>query len=189
MIVLRIIFGILGIYISALAVKSAVRTFVLPRSAQDSVSRIVFRCIGWLMDLRTQRLTTFQARDEWLAYFAPVGLLALLPTWLALVAAGHTFIFSALGVTDWQHAITLSGSSLLTLGFAKGTTLLHTIVAFEEATTGLILVALLIAYLPTMYTAFARRENAVTRLAVRAGEPPSPLEMLLRFNRLRDIKR
>lgn len=94
-----------------------------------------------------------------------------------------------MGVNDWRQAFVLSGSSLLTLGFAQGTTFWHTLLAFEEATTGLILVALLIAYLPTMYTAFSRRENAVTRLAVRAGEPPSAIEMLLRFNRLQDLKR
>jgi hypothetical protein len=48
---------------------------------------------------------------------------------------------------------------------------------------GLILVALLIAYLPTMYAAFSRREQLVNMLEVRAGSPPSALEMLLRFHR------
>jgi hypothetical protein len=37
---------------------------------------------------------------------------------------------------------------------------------------GLLLVALLIAYLPTMYAAFSRRETAVKLLEVRAGNPP-----------------
>jgi hypothetical protein len=45
------------------------------------------------------------------------------------------------------------------------------------------IVGLLIAYLPTMYSAFARREQIVTMLEVRAGSPPSALEMLLRFHR------
>src|SRR5205085_8392901 len=54
----------------------------------------------------------------------------------------------------------------------------------SEATIGLILVALLIAYLPTMYAAFSRREAAVSMLEVRAGSPPSAVEMILRFHRL-----
>ena len=189
MIILRILSTILGAYISALAVKSAVRTFVLPRSASDGVTNAVFRSIRWLFNLRVSRLSTYEARDQLMAYYAPVALLSLLPTWLMLIDIGHAFIFYGLGVSSLEQAFILSGSSLLTLGFAQGTTFLHTLVAFEEATTGLILVALLIAYLPTMYTAFSRRENAVTRLAVRAGEPPSAVEMLLRFNRLRDLKR
>ena len=187
--ILQILCALLGIYISALAVKSAVRTFVLPRSAPDNVTSIVFRSIRWLFNLRVSRLTTYEARDQLMAYYAPVALLSLLPTWLFLVDIGHILIFYGLGVSDWQQAFVLSGSSLLTLGFAQGTTFWHILLAFEEATTGLILVALLIAYLPTIYTAFSRRENAVTRLAVRAGEPPSAVEMLLRFNRLWDIKR
>jgi hypothetical protein len=188
-IILQILSTLLGIYISALAVKSAVRTFVLPRSAPDAVTSVVFRSIRWLFNLRVRRLTTYEARDQLMAYYAPVALLSLLPTWLIIIDIGHIFIFYGLGVSDWQQAFLLSGSSLLTLGFAQGKTFLHTLLAFEEATTGLMLVALLIAYLPTMYTAFSRRENAVTRLSVRAGEPPSAVEMLLRFNRLHDFKR
>ena len=48
---------------------------------------------------------------------------------------------------------------------------------------GILLVALLIAYLPTLYSAFSRREQVVNMLEVRAGSPPSALEMLLRFHR------
>ncbi len=189
MIIQRILCAILGVYISALAVKSAVRTFVLPRSAYDGVTSLVFRSIRWIFDQRVSRLTTYAARDQLMAYYAPVALLSLLPVWLALIEIGHTLIFFSLGISDWWLAFTLSGSSLLTLGFAQGTNFLHTLLAFEEATTGLILVALLIAYLPTMYTAFSRRENAVTRLAVRAGEPPSAVNMLLRFNRLQRLNK
>jgi hypothetical protein len=49
---------------------------------------------------------------------------------------------------------------------------------------GLMLVALLIAYLPTIYGAFSRREAVVAQLEVRAGSPPSAVDMILRFHRL-----
>jgi hypothetical protein len=87
-------------------------------------------------------------------------------------------------VDGWLEDFTISGSSLLTLGFARGDSPLHTVLAFAEATIGLILVALLIAYLPTMYNAFSRRELAVTLLEIRAGRPPSAIEMLKRYHRL-----
>jgi hypothetical protein len=57
-------------------------------------------------------------------------------------------------------------------------------IEFSEAALGLILIALLIAYLPTMYSAFSRRELAVTLLEVRAGHPPSAVTLLTRFQRL-----
>jgi hypothetical protein len=83
----------------------------------------------------------------------------------------------------------LSGSSLFTLGFDISKTPIVTVFAFSEAMFGLMLVGLLIAYLPTMYSAFSRREQAVNLLEVRAGSPPSALEMLLRFHRNQGLEK
>ena len=124
-----------------------------------------------------------------MTYYAPLALLALLPVWLFLVTLGYTGIFWGLGVTDWYEAFLLSGSSLLTLGFAKADNLVQLGLVYTEATIGLLLIALLIAYLPTMYAAFQRRESAVSLLEVRAGDPPSAVEMLLRFNRIHGLSR
>ena len=55
---------------------------------------------------------------------------------------------------------------------------------FLEAAIGLFLLALLISYLPTLYAAFSRREVGITALEVRAGSPPSALEMIWRYWRL-----
>ena len=49
--------------------------------------------------------------------------------------------------------------------------------------------ALLISYLPTMYSAFARREMAVTLLEVRAGDPPSAIEMIKRYYRIHGLEK
>jgi hypothetical protein len=51
---------------------------------------------------------------------------------------------------------------------------------FTEAAIGLFLLALLITYLPAIYSAYARREVGVTALEVRAGSPPSAREMVWR---------
>jgi hypothetical protein len=76
----------------------------------------------------------------------------------------------------------------LTLGFAPAENIAEMILAFSEATIGLGLVALLIAYLPTMHSAFTERETAVTMLEVRAGVPPSAVEMLSRMYRIRGLE-
>jgi hypothetical protein len=98
-------------------------------------------------------------------------------------------MFWGSGVETWQEAFRISGSSLLTLGYAKGDSLFHTVLEFSEATIGLLLVALLIAYLPTMYNAFSRRESAVTLLEVRAGSPPTAVEMIARYHRIHGLNR
>src|SRR5262249_18223469 len=77
-----------------------------------------------------------------------------------------------------HEAFYLSGSSLLTLGFEPAPSLGTHVAAFVEATLGLGLIALLISYLPSIYSAFQRRELQVARLATRAGEPPSAVAMI-----------
>ena len=51
---------------------------------------------------------------------------------------------------------------------------------FVAAGVGLVLVALQIAYLPTLYSAYNRRETLVTLLESRAGAPAWGPEILIR---------
>src|SRR5258708_15987644 len=53
---------------------------------------------------------------------------------------------------------------------------------------GLILIALLIAYLPTIYAAVSWGEPVVTMLEVRAGSPLSAVEMIKRYTRLKRLE-
>jgi hypothetical protein len=52
------------------------------------------------------------------------------------------------------------------------------VAAFTEAAMGLFLLALLITYLPSLYSAFQRREAGVSKLEVRAGVPPSGVYLI-----------
>jgi len=189
MILLRLLAFLLGLALAASAIASAIKTFVVPRSLPNWLTRLVFLTMRRVFDLRLWGARSHAERDRVMAFYAPVSLLTLLPVWLAFILAGYTGMFWALGVPTWSEALRLSGSSLLTLGFAIGNGLLQTILTFSEATIGLILVALLIAYLPTMYAAFAQRETAVTLLEVRAGDPPSAVEMIKRFQRIHGLER
>jgi hypothetical protein len=189
MILLRILAFVGGVMIVAGTLFSAIETLVLPRSAPDPLTRLVFVAVRRVFGLRLRGAASYVERDRVLAFFAPVSLLVLLSTWLALVLIGYMCLFWALGVDSWYEAFRLSGSSLLTLGFATADGLSRTVLVFSEATLGLILVALLIAYLPTMYAAFSRRETAVTLLEVRASNPPAAVEMILRFHRIHGLDR
>jgi hypothetical protein len=143
----------------------------------------VFGLLRRIIDFFLRFAKSYRRRDSIMAYYAPVGLLLLLPTWYLLILLGYAAMYWAMGVGDLFAVFRLSGSSLFTLGFELSKTPAVTVFAFTEAMLGLLLVGLLIAYLPTMYSAFSRREQAVNLLEVRAGSPPSALEMLLRFHR------
>jgi hypothetical protein len=184
---IRVIVFFLGAWLVGGTLFSAVQTFVLPRSAPDGLTRQVFMAVRRVFAFRLRRASTYAQRDRIMALFAPVSLLALVPTWLALILLGYTAMFWAVGAGSLYQSFRLSGSSLLTLGFANAEGLPVALLEFSEAAMGLILVALLIAYLPTMYSAFSRREAAVTLLEVRAGNPPSASEMILRFHRIHGL--
>ena len=122
-----------------------------------------------------------------MALFAPVSLFVLPLVWMSFITIGFACILWGLGVPTITDALVISGSSLMTLGFssAEGTGLI--LIEILEAAIGLLLVALFIAYLPTMYAAFARREVMVTMMEIYAGTPPTPQEMLLRLHRIEGL--
>jgi hypothetical protein len=184
---IRFFVFLLGLAIVIVTLSSVVSTFVLPRAARSQLNRIVFGLLRRLIDFILHFVKTYRRRDTIMAYYAPVGLLLLLPTWYVLILTGYAAMYWALGAGDLFAVFRLSGSSLFTLGFDISKTPTVTVFAFSEAMLGLMLVGLLVGYLPTMYSAFARREQAVNLLEVRAGSPPSALEMLLRFNRIHGL--
>src|SRR5215831_3683309 len=186
-VIVRVLAFLLGLSLVTSTLVSAIRTFVLPRSAPDRLTRAVFVGMRQFFDLRLRRAQTFLECDRVLELYAPLSLLSLPPVWLALILGGYMGIYWALVVTSWYEALRDSGSALLTLGFAPVDGVLTTLFMFSEATLGLILVAILIAYLPTMYAAFSRRETLVTLLEVRAGSPPAALAMLTRFHLIQGL--
>ncbi|HEV7128591.1 MAG TPA: hypothetical protein VGN32_14270 [Ktedonobacterales bacterium] len=186
--VTKVVVFALGVGLVAETLFSAIRTFVLPRSVYDRIARAVFLAMRRVFDLLLVGRGDYRARDQVMALYAPVSLLALDATWLALVELGYVGMYWALGARSWSAAFTLSGSSLLTLGFATDPGVAGSLLVFSEAMIGLTLVALLIAYLPTIYTSFSRREAMVTLLEVRAGSPPSPIAMLERFHRIAGLE-
>jgi hypothetical protein len=186
---LHILAFLLGLALVSGTFSSALSTFVVPRSVRSRLNRILFVLLRRVFEASMSFVRTFERKDAIFAFYAPIGLILLVPTWYVLMIAGYAAMYWSLGVGDLFTAIRLSGSSLLTLGFAVPEGFLVNLLVFSEATLGLILVALLIAYLPTMYSAFSRREEFVNLLEVRAGVPPSSLEMLLRFNRIQGLER
>ena len=181
---IRVVVFCLGVTVVGTAVRSVVRILVLPRNAQDRIGRAVFQVTRWFFDFRSRKTTTFDQRDSIWALYAPVSLLLLPMVWLGVVLLGYQLIYWGLGVRGWAQAFKVSGSSLFTLGIASVDELAVTALTFSEAAIGLFIITLLIAYLPTIYSAFQRREAAVTMLEVRAGSPPSAVELIERYNRL-----
>lgn len=170
-----------GAALVALTLLSAVRTVVLPRGVPATITTGVFLVMRRLFGLRLRFARTYGDKDRVLALYAPLSLLLLPGVWLTLVLTGYMGMFWSLGVRPVRAAFTVSGSSLLTLGFAGVPDLPTTVLAFTEAAIGIGTLALMISYLPAMYAAFSRRETLVSLLETRASSPPSGVSMLWRY--------
>lgn len=179
--VLRLLTFFAGIAVVIGVLSSAVRTFVLPRSARDPLTRRHFLFVRIIFDALVKRTITYHQRDSIMAFYAPIALLSLPFLWMALVLIGFMLMFWSSGL-DWMAAFRLSESSLLTLGYQTTEDFWLLLVMFAEGVIGMTLIALLISYLPTIYSSFSRREAMVSMLEVRAGSPPSAITLITRFN-------
>ncbi len=166
---------------------SAVCTVVVPRGVPVRLTRIVFRSIRRVFEVRSRLASSYEERDRAMALYAPLTLIVLPLVWVAITMLGFTAMYWALGVHPVRQAFVESGSSLLTLGFVRAEDLPTTVLAFAEAADGLILLALLITFLPSIYGAFSRREHAVAQVTILAGSPPSAVEMLQRFHTIKGL--
>ena len=124
-----------------------------------------------------------------MAFFPPLALFLMPMILLVLILLGYMLLFWALEPRPLPEIFFLSGSSLLTLGYASVNTTGSKLLEFSEAMIGLVLIAMLIAYLPTMYSAFSRRETAVVLWESRAGSPPTVTEMVARSYRTGELER
>ena len=180
MIILRVVVFAAGLVLVANSLFSAIRTFVVPRGATDRLTRLVFSVTRNFFALFLIRRSK-RAREGALAYYSPVTLLTLPIVWLACVLVGYTCIYWALGGNSWNGAFSTSRLSLLSLSSNVGDLPGGPIIAFSETAFSVLLAAILVAYLPTMYSAFSQREATVTGLETRAGAPPTPLKMIFRY--------
>ncbi|WP_371079168.1 hypothetical protein, partial [Salmonella enterica] len=104
-------------------------------------------------------------------------------TWLVLFLIGYgLMIYGVSGRMPLGEAMRQSGSSLLTLGFAATDRSEQTVIDFAAAATGPIVIALLIGFLPTIYSVYLEREQAVMMLTVSGGGPAWGAEILARYS-------
>ncbi|GAC1331429.1 MAG: hypothetical protein NVSMB22_23470 [Chloroflexota bacterium] len=169
-----------GIALVLINYGSMIATLVVPRSISSRIAYATWRVVLKGFRLSLKHLSTYEAKDRVLAFLSSVAVLAILATWLVLFFAGYALILWPLVNGDLSEAMRISGSSILTLGIASSSYGPAVFVTFLAAGTGLVSVALLIGYLPTIYGAYNRRETLVTLLQSRVGEPAWGPELLAR---------
>jgi hypothetical protein len=159
---------------------SVVATLIVPRTVGGWLTRWVHPVVAGAFRLVTSGIADYTRRDRFLAGEAASTLIVQLVGWLVSSFVGYALLFWPFVSGGITAAFTLAGSSLFTLGFAAPRGGAPKVIVCIAAATGLIIVSLQIAYLPTLYAAFNRRETEVALLNARAGVPSWGPELLAR---------
>src|SRR6202162_4183061 len=125
-----------------------------------------------------RRQEAYRERDLLLATQAAAILLTQLAAWLLVAYVGFALLLWPFATRGVVSAFVDAGSSLFTLGFAVPGGAVPAVIVFLAAATGLVILTLQIAYLPTLYAAFNRWETEVALLNARGGFPSWGPELL-----------
>jgi hypothetical protein len=175
----RVVGAIVGGLLVLATSASVLATLIMPGGHVGRLVKVVDQATDRVFRLLCRPLKSYEQRHRVLSFHAPIILTTLLACWLLAYLLGFALLLWP-AVGSFEPALREAGSSLLTLGFASTHGGGPTALDFLAGATGLIVVALQIAYLPTLYGAFNRRETEVTLIRVRAGAPAWGPELLAR---------
>ncbi|GAA4052589.1 hypothetical protein GCM10023063_46140 [Arthrobacter methylotrophus] len=159
---------------------SVIGTLIVPRSLRSTLSRVTALATMRVFLAITKPVASYEVRDRILAWQSPMSLFVRLLVWVILFDLSFSLLLLPFVDGDMWQAASEAGSAMFTLGYAAPSNVGNTVLVYVAAYTGLIVIALQIGYLPTLYAAFNRREAEVTLLVSRAGSPSWGPELLVR---------
>src|SRR5690348_16230124 len=176
----RSVAAVAGALLVLTAWASAVGTLIVPRPVSSWLTRWVDRIVNGAFRLAAGAIAGYRRRDRVLAAQAAAILVGQLAAWLATAFVGFWLLLWPFEAGGLGSAFSAAGSALFTLGFAVPGGGAPSAIVTAAGATGLVIVTLQIAYLPTLYAAFNRRETEVALLNARAGVPSWGPELLAR---------
>jgi hypothetical protein len=172
--------------------KDAFEAVVLPRRVEGRfrISRWFYRGVGVPWFKLAGCIHSSRRRENFLATFGPLSLILLLALW----AFGLILGFALLEYGSGEHLrldepitfgtlVYQSGETFFTLGYGDivPNSSLSRALAVLEAGMGFAFLGTVVGYLPTIYSAFSRREVQISLLDTYAGSPPTASELLARL--------
>jgi hypothetical protein len=181
----------LGLAIILLVLLEAFETVVLPRRVTRwfRLTRLYYVCTWQPWKWIARQIKGTRQRETFLSFYGPLSLLVLFALWGASLLVGFALLYYGNEAHDPTRpslamCFYLSGTTLFTLGIGDVTphTPIERVLTVFESGLGLGFLALVISYLPVIYSAFSRREVSIVLLDARAGSPPTAAELLRRHN-------
>lgn len=171
----------IGLVIVVITAANVVFTLVLPRrpAGIERLSLVVNRVVRIVFLAASRAARRYEVKDAMLAPAAPVALLAQLAVWLGFFVLGYACMLEPT-THSFSGAFTQAAVTLFSVGTSHAGGPPNRTVDIAAGATWAVVVTLQIAYLPSLYDAFNRRESLVAMLESRAGLPAWGPEVLAR---------
>lgn len=169
-----------GLLLVATSAASVIGTLIVPRSVSSWLTGLVDKLVDAGYKLATRRVYDLHRRDRILATQAATLLICQLIGWLLLFFVGFSLMFWPLLHGGLTEAFSTAGPALWEIGQDRARGGVQQAILDVAALFGIVTITLQIAYLPSLYAEFNRRETEVALLASRAGVPSWGPELLAR---------
>ncbi len=185
---MSIILVLAGIALVALAFADLVNTLVTTSTSSWRwwPSHIVgYKAFSLVRSMAHRLPEESKLRERLLSVFAPVLVLLLLMVWISQQILGFALIWHGVGdvsgVDSFFESIYYSGVVFFTVGFGEvlPTTTGLRIGALAEAGLGVITTALVIGYLPSLYSAYSARETKLITLDDGSDDRITPTNLVM----------
>src|ERR1700731_2154200 len=184
-----------GLALAIIILVDAFEAIILPRrvTRKIRVTRLFFRTTWAFWKFVVGKISSRKTREALLGGYGPCSLVLLIAIWaLGLVLSFGMMQYgagSAIDVREPSHSgfamdVYLSATTFFTLGLGDAVPLvpLARFLLVAQAGLGYGFLAVIVGYLPFIYSSFSRREVNISLLDARAGTPPTAGELLRRYS-------
>jgi len=156
-------------------------TLVLPRrpTGPERLSLLINRAVRLIVLGVSRCFGSYESKDAVLAATGPFAIVAQLAVWLGLFVVGYSMMLEP-HTHSLSNAFAQGSVSIFTVGTGSAGGSRDLSVDIAAGATWAVVVAMQIAYLPALYSAFSEREGLVAMLESRAGVPAWGPEVLAR---------
>src|SRR5262249_33227880 len=155
---IRVVAAAVGALLVISAAWSVIGTIIVPRPVGSTLTKSVDRLVGGTFRTAVAPIESYKRRDRVLAAQAPLFLLVQLIAWLAIFFVGYSLLLWPILPDGITKAFTTAGPALWEIGSTEVHGAPARTILDMASLTGIVTITLQIAYLPTLYSAFNRRE-------------------------------
>ncbi len=184
---MQVIAVVVGVVLVLSVLADALNTLVTTQTSSGRywLTRVLYTRTWSMVRVAGRAMSSDRRRERFYGVFAPVSVIALLMAWVLQQIVGFGLIWWGIGgvggATGLGDALYFSGVVYFTLGFGEIVPVdaVPRVGALVEAFSGVLTIALVIGYLPALYSAYSEREQKLLMLDDGTEDRITPTSLVL----------